>query len=217
MRRPGLCSLVLLLFSCHHPIVYPAKIGHIRRVVILGNSIVQQPPLAAIGWNHNWGMAASAMDKDFVHLLIKDIHAKRPDVIVRFMNISGFERGYRFYDLTRLDSLRGADLYIFKLAENVADTATSFIAYYDNLIRYLDNQNGINIIVDGFWENPINGKLKDYAADYRLPFIRNSGLSGDKSMMAAGMYKNYGVSVHPSDKGMQAIEKRIWDYLQIYF
>jgi hypothetical protein len=36
-------------------------------------------------------------------------------------------------------------------------------------------------------------------------------------MEARGLFKNYGVSVHPSDKGMQAIEKRIWDYVQVYF
>lgn len=213
----GLFSLAVLLLSCRHPIVYPAKIGHIRTVVILGNSIVQHPPVAEIGWNNNWGMAASAMDKDFVHLLIKDIHAKRPDVTVRFMAVSGFERGYRSYDLTKLDSFRGADLYIFKLAENVLDTATSFIPYYDHLIRYLDNQNGLNIVVDGFWRNPINGKLKEYAAGQGFPFIRNSDLSEDKTNMAVGKYQNHGVSVHPSDKGMQAIEKRIWDYMQVYF
>jgi hypothetical protein len=36
-------------------------------------------------------------------------------------------------------------------------------------------------------------------------------------MEARGLFKNYGVSVHPSDKGMQAIEKRIWDFVRAYY
>lgn len=210
--------LLLFLCSCHRPNpVYTSGIGHIRRVVILGNSIVKCPPVPDIGWMNDWGMAASAREKDFVHLLIKDIQAKDPRVAVSYRNMAAFERGYRTFDLSQLDTLRGADLYIFRLAENVPDTATGYIFYYDSLIRFLNTRNGINVIVDGFWKNPVNPRLRDYADRQDYPFIRNSDLSGDKSLEAGKQYSNYGVSVHPSDKGMQAIEKRIWDYLHVYF
>jgi hypothetical protein len=218
MRLLSLFFLLLFFSACRrsNPID-PAKIGHVHRVVILGNSIVFSGPNRELGWEYSWGMAASGKDKDFVHLLIKDIHSRDTAVDIVYRNISGFERGYRHYQLGQLDSLRGADLYILKLAENVPDTATGFIPSYDSLLNHLNTRGGIKVIMDGFWKNPVNEKLDDYAGSHRLPFIRISDLSGDKSMEARGLFKNYGVSVHPSDKGMQAIEKRIWDYVQVYF
>lgn len=214
------CFLIILLglSACHQPNpVFRDHIGHIHKVVILGNSIVSCPPAPDLGWNNSWGMAASAREKDFVHLLIDSIHTRKPDVAIAFRNVAAFERRYRVYDLRDLDSLRGADLYIIKLAENVADTATDFIPFYDRLIRYLDTAGGVKVIMDGFWGNPINSPLARYAREYQYPFVRISDLSHDTSMEARGLFPDRGVSVHPGDKGMQVIETRIWDYIKVYF
>ena len=43
---------------------------------MLGNSITRPPPLAEIGWPHNWGMAATALEKGFVHLLTNRDYAQ---------------------------------------------------------------------------------------------------------------------------------------------
>ena len=40
------------------------------KVLIYGNSIALHGPLAKIGWTNNWGMAASAPEKDFAHLVV---------------------------------------------------------------------------------------------------------------------------------------------------
>ena len=50
----------------------PAKKG--PRVLFVGNSITLHGPRPQIGWTNNWGMAASARDKDYVHLL--DTHGR---------------------------------------------------------------------------------------------------------------------------------------------
>ena len=218
MRVSGFLILLLVLSACHHPNpVFRANIGHVHRVVILGNSIVACPPIPDKGWNNSWGMAASAAERDFVHLLIDSIHARHPDVAIAFRNVSGFELRYRNYDLHALDSFRGADLYILKLAENVPDTATDFIPFYDRLIRYLDTAGGVKVIMDGFWGNPINDPLARYAREQKYPFIPLDDLSRDTSMEARSLFADRGVGVHPGDKGMQAIAKRIWDYIQVYF
>jgi hypothetical protein len=218
MRWLRVWALAPLFFACRpsNP-VFPASIGHIRRVVILGNSILYSGPSAGLGWEHSWGMAASAKEKDFVHLLMKDIRSRDSSVNISIRNIADFELRYRAFDLSELDSMRGADLYIFKIAENVPDTATDFIAWYQRMIRYLDTGNAVKVVMDGFWKNPVNPKLGAYAESHHFPFIHLTDLSREQGMEAGGQYKNKGVSLHPSDQGMQAIESRIWDYIQVYF
>lgn len=218
MRFLSVVFFGFLFCTCHSPNpVYRERIGHIHSVVVLGNSIVASPPAPALGWLHDWGMAASAREKDFVHLLILDIHSRDSSVKIAFRSIPSFELSYRTYDMGRLDSLRGADLYIIKLAENVPDTATGFLPYYDSLLHYLDTRHGLIVVMDGFWKNPVNPGLRDYADSHGYPFIRISDLSRDNTMEARGLFPTYGVSVHPGDKGMQAIEQRIWSYINAYF
>ena len=44
-----------------------------KRVLILGNSITLHEIKTEIGWENNWGMAASSEDKDYVHSIV-DLH-----------------------------------------------------------------------------------------------------------------------------------------------
>ena len=42
------------------------------RVLFVGNSITKYRPKPDIGWNNDCGMAASAPENDYVHLLMKN-------------------------------------------------------------------------------------------------------------------------------------------------
>jgi len=67
------------------------------KVLFLGNSITKHGPKADIDWTGNWGMAASAETKDFVHLVTAALAAKSgeaPEVMVK--NIADYERSDRF-------------------------------------------------------------------------------------------------------------------------
>ena len=46
------------------------------RVLFLGNSITLHAALPEIGWTNVWGMAASAAEKDYVHLVTRGIEMK---------------------------------------------------------------------------------------------------------------------------------------------
>ena len=198
------------------------KAYDIKTVVVLGNSIVKHEPNTTLGWTGNWGMAASSEDKDFVHLLIKDIQLKNPTVVIKFRNIATFEGSYSTYDLSQLDDLKNPDLLIVKLSENVDDATAvknNFITYYDKLIKYLAPQDKqIKIITDGFFNKPVvNALVKDYASKNSYPFVQISDLSIYPSATAAGLFANSGVAKHPSDQGMALIEQRIWEKISKYF
>ena len=49
--------------------------GNIR-ILFLGNSITRHMPKPEIGWVHDWGMAASSLENDYVHVMLKELTQK---------------------------------------------------------------------------------------------------------------------------------------------
>ena len=198
------------------------KIHKIKKVLIFGNSIVKQGPQPEIGWTSNWGMAASRIDSDFVHLLIKRIQQEDSLVIIKYENIADFESHFISFSLSDLDSFRNPDMFILRISENVNEKMavdSNFLEYYDKLVRYIDsNHNSVNVIVDGFWKKPsVNGMVLRYAIENKLPFITTTDLSADPSNEAGSRFADAGVAAHPSDRGMRKIADRIWAYIKAYF
>lgn len=195
--------------------------NQVKKILILGNSIVEHPASPAIGWNHDWGMAASAKDSDFVHRLEVLIHTVNPSIQVDWKSISAFERNYDNYDLSELSGYRDFDMIILKISENVKHAQgmeKSFLNHYNLLVNYL-NPNGSSVVIisEGFWPTPVNEIIKRYAQKKDFPFIRLSDLfSDDESNSAKGMFEHEGVSNHPSDKGMRNIATRIWEVVKAY-
>ncbi len=65
------------------------------RVLVYGNSIALHAPKADIGWTNCWGMAASAPEKDFAHLVVSGLGAKlgkKADFRIR--NLAALERNF---------------------------------------------------------------------------------------------------------------------------
>ena len=60
-------------------------------VVCVGNSITEHAPSAGIGWDNNWGMAASAAEKDYVHQLV----ASAPGNAYCICQVAEWEREYK--------------------------------------------------------------------------------------------------------------------------
>jgi hypothetical protein len=194
----------------------------IKTVVVLGNSIVLHSPSPEIGWYGDWGMAASVIDSDFVHLLIRDIHEKDTSVVIKFLNIADFERGFDSYNMSILDSLRNPGMLIMKISENVNDKKAlqdNFISYYDKLVKYIAPEDqSVKVIVDGFWVNRnVNKLIEEYAIKNNLLFVTTTSLSKDYINTAKGKFNHDGVAAHPSDEGMRKIEQRIWNCIKDYF
>jgi len=198
--------------------------GVVKRVLIIGNSIVKHKPAPAIGWKGNWGMAASVKDSDFVHILIHKIKNENKNCRIKFMNVAVFERAYTIYNLDEFKTLKKfmPDLIVIKISENVVDSTSlknDFLGSYKKLIQFLDpNKKAIKIIVDGFWNKPqVNKIVKQVATDGKYDFVSISDLSKDETNMAKGNFDNPGVAMHPSDKGMRLIANTIWCTLKKYF
>ena len=193
-----------------------------QRILFVGNSITRHGPAPKIGWKGNWGMAASAEGKDYVHLVVAALEKKdghRPEFWV--VNVAEFERGFEAYDIaTKLkdEAAFQADTVVLAIGENVAPLKTEeakakFKEATLRLLKFLKGNRDCTVYVRScFWAEPVrDGILKEACAAAGGVFIDISTLGKDKANFANSERKieHEGVGRHPGDCGMQAIADAI--------
>lgn len=217
-------SIFLTTANAADTSVAEPKVGSLPagKVLYLGNSITLHGAAPAIGWTGNWGMAASAAEKDYVHLLSADIAKASgvpPEIMVR--NIASFERGYDTFDIAKelQDELDfQADLVIVAIGENVAVPATdeakaAFAQAFGQLIATLQQHGDPAIFVrSSFWPNSTkDGIMRQASVQAGVTFVDITKLGHDKSNEASERkFEHAGVAAHPGDKGMRAIADAIF-------
>ncbi|MFO1483378.1 MAG: SGNH/GDSL hydrolase family protein [Verrucomicrobiaceae bacterium] len=193
-----------------------------QKVLFLGNSITKHGPKKDIDWSGNWGMAASAEAKDYVHVFTKALTERQgdaPEILVK--NIADFERAHQGYDFaTKLKEAIdfNADLIVLAIGENVpglktAEEKTQLQADVTALLKSLQGTRKPTILVRScFWANVAKDEALRGACDaVGGVYVDLSALSADKSLYgrAEREFKNAGVANHPGDKGMAAIAEAL--------
>lgn len=220
--------LLLLTLFIVQPVTLPAAepepdkplLGRVSvgKVLFLGNSITLHGPAPKIGWTGNWGMAASAEAKDYVHLLTADIAratGKQPQIMVR--NIADFERGYADYDIAaklQTELAFGADIVVVAIGENVpepaaGETYAQYFTAFARLLSELKNHGHPAIIVrSSFWPHVLKDEgMRQASAAAGVTFVDISALGREEHNAARSERKfdDAGVAGHPGDQGMKAI------------
>ena len=198
-----------------------------KKILFLGNSITLHGPNESIGWTGNWGMAASAAEKDYVHLVLRAL-SEMPESgfsapKFRVLNIADFERQYATFPIE--EKLREAidfkpDLLILAIGENVTDLTTEesraqFHTSLDTLLKAFQKDGAPTIVVrSSFWPSPTKDPiLKQAAADVGALFVDIGALAGEEGNYARSErpIAHAGVAGHPGDRGMNAIADAIVD------
>jgi alpha-galactosidase len=189
-----------------------------KKVLFLGNSITKHGPKADIDWSGNWGMAASAAAKDYVHVFttsLTQMQGSAPTILVK--NIADFERAHQAYDFaTKLKEAIDfqADLIVLAIGENVpalktAEEKTKLQEAITKLLTTLKGHRKPVILVRScFWANAAKDEALRGACDAVSGIsVDISALAKDKSLFgrAEREFKHDGVANHPGDKGMAAI------------
>jgi hypothetical protein len=205
------------------------KIGTLRvgKILFLGNSITLHGPAPNIGWTGNWGMAASAREKDYVHLLIDRISKAAggtPKVMIR--NIADFERqltGFKIRDTLKEELAFQANVVILAIGENASAPKTDearkqFAAALDDLLAQLKADWNPTILVRSqFWpEAEKDTLLKKACSKAGCVFVDIGKLANEPANFARSerQIEHAGVAGHPGDKGMAAIADELWKTLK---
>ncbi len=187
------------------------------KFLFAGNSITLHGIRPEIGWHGEWGMAASAKENDYVHILMKRIRRHHPNAAFCICQVAEWERQYKTGEETYkyYENARdfGADVIIARFIENCPaegfDGAV-FKKEFAKLLDFLNKDKKAEIIVtDGFWRHPGDAAVAEYAKENGKAFIPLGDLGDNDEMKAIGLFEHEGVANHPGDKGMKAIAERI--------
>jgi len=193
-----------------------------QKILFLGNSITLHGPNKKIGWEGNWGMAASSQDKDYAHRVTQALKKKdgaAPEALIK--NIATFERQYATYDATELlkeTAAFKADLIVVAIGENAPGLATeeAKTRFKDSVVKLLNDIRGDGkptlIVRSSFWANAAKDEaLKKACQEVGGVFLDIGALGKDEANFARSerTFENKGVANHPGDKGMQAIADAI--------
>lgn len=194
------------------------KEGSGLRFLFVGNSITRHGPKPSIGWTNDCGMAASSIDKDYVHQMMALVKRDFPNASFKLVNVALFERGFATLDLaSRYASLRAyqADVLVFFFGANVPhqydldpNPAKRFGVAYGALRDYL-NPTGKALVLhsQGYYKRPkLDSEKREVAQSRGDLFVSMESIQNDPA--CRGRFN------HPSDVGMERIAKLFWSVLR---
>ena len=189
------------------------------RVLIYGNSIVFHGPSPSIGWTNHCGMAATSKEKDFAHLVVKGLEAKRGEPAdYRLVNIAGLEQTFATNALKVAESMaKGVafepDYVVIAVGENAkvdgkeGRDLEAFGRFLTNLARpFAESPKHPKIVIRSvFWPEPLKADATRKVAEEMGAAYVHGGIGNLDENKAKGLFDNSGVAAHPGDLGMSRL------------
>lgn len=189
------------------------------RVLFVGNSITRHGPREDIGWDGDWGMAASCLENDYLHILVEKIRALDPEMAWSIAQVAPFE-----WDFQNMDPAESypeavdfrADIIIMFFGANVPkayDTDENPKMKFGNAYEKMRNAfvgGREDVFVchgQGFYIRPVLDEEKRAVAKR----------CGDAFVELGDIQtrpETHGRYNHPNDLGMAEIAEAFWQVLE---
>ena len=195
-------------------------------VLCVGNSITEHAPSLGIGWENNWGMAASEADKDYFTVLTNMVAEEYPDYDVEFNRTGAypFEKSVTTsldFDYTKvLESSIGVaikkynpDVITFQWGDNVKNcTAESYAYALCQVVDYCRKVKPDMAIIfsQHFYGSSGDDKclaVEDVAKAKSVSYVKLYPLCTNENKAFKEYPDKTAFNSHPGDKGMEEIAK----------
>jgi hypothetical protein len=188
------------------------------KVLFVGNSITRHAPKPDIGWYNDCGMAASSLENDYVHLIVKKIKEKYDENLsFAIAQVSAFERDFATMEPSELyQSAKdfNADIVITFFGANVsheydktANPVKTFASTYANMCDYLSNGRAKVYHGMGFYiRDRLDEEKSSVAKERGEVFMDISDIRARDD--------SHGLFNHPGDLGMAMIADRFFSYVE---
>lgn len=198
----------------------------IKKWVAVGNSITWHP--INDNWPGEWGMAATSIENDYVHILNQYLKNNLDSVNFKIAWAVDWETNHQNYDLSYFDTFFDGDedLVVIRLGENVRDT-TNYKSDFLSLIQHLKKISpNAKYVITGIFMSETNDLKykesiqKEVAITENCIWVPINQLDTKDNRNFVGnsvnerLIENQTVANHPGDKGMQAIAKAILQSLK---
>ncbi len=196
----------------------------IREVAVIGNSLTFHVPAPDIGWHGSWGMAATAPEKDYIHILEKRLGewlADRQTISPKFSIRNGCVTEKDFSSW-QTEPVKDADILIIELGDNFRrcenfDPENNFISLYTNMLQDFQKANSKqHIFCVGSWgDNDLSAWIQTACERTGAHFVSVADLMANPTNRAKseGHFTHDGVNWHPGDKGMAAIADTLFNHM----
>ena len=209
----------LLVFNPGSALVAKERIGGGQfKVLVYGNSIALHRPLAAAGWTNCCGMAASSPDKDFAHLVVAGLEARRGEKAdFRIRNLAVLERNFTTNIATiaeiAADAAWSPDYVVIALGENAPEVKGEDAARYQKFLvdlvvpfSMLKRRPKIVMRSQLMRSSAVKAQCtRNAAAAVGAAYVDAGPLGLKDENLAIGRFKSRGVANHPGDLGMRRL------------
>lgn len=194
------------------------------RILFMGNSITLNRPFPDVGWNSNWGMAATAQDKDYMHQTLRLLKERGLELEGHIADRDCPEcdgaLDEQIHNMDQVERLKPRYVVV-QLSEHSGDIelrSGKMTGQYRRLLKGLTDLKVPNIYCLGSWgekdaEGPhavaIGYALRDFPSVRFLPIHQVSADPANYGDTA--LFKDPGVLWHPGDAGMLGMAKVLAD------
>ena len=173
--------LALVLAGC-------ASAPQYKEMLVIGDAISLCAPIPAQGWNHNWGMAATAKENDYVHRLGAELRKNSPELKLIVIQLSENYQGG-----VSLEEYQGA---------------------YEQMIDELCENGRKTVVCVGPWKNiQLEPVIRKAAENRNAIYVSLREIYADPANHAAAEGKFPKLGDMPGDRGMRKIAEAILESL----